>query len=83
MTFEHPHFFNRGLRLAAALLAISAASNLVHAYTSSFDTIESTNGWVHWGRRMPCSGELDGSVGYRLQSAPGISGPWADLPLTG
>ena len=36
------------LRLAAALLAILAASNLAHAYTNSYDTLESNNGWIHW-----------------------------------
>ena len=48
MNFEHPHFFKRGLRLAAGLLAILAGSNIAQAYTNSFDTLDSTNGWVHW-----------------------------------
>jgi len=48
MNFEHPRLFNCGLRLAAALLVMSAASNIAHAYTNSFDTLDSTNGWVHW-----------------------------------
>ena len=38
-------------RFTAAFLVAAAAfagSNVVHAYTNSFDTAASTNGWVHW-----------------------------------